>query len=122
MRQVGKISGWMLRYWIIAWAFSILLGEIAGPLIAGHPLPLLLYPLQFIVYYGALSLLFSFAVQKLGKLSLAIFFLYGVLAEMLLFHNISGPGDILGMLFFGSFYAFLFGAPIWITGKMSKGA
>ncbi|MEW5996141.1 MAG: hypothetical protein AB1657_00920 [Candidatus Micrarchaeota archaeon] len=108
-----------IRYWIIAWIFSILFGEIIGPLLAGHALPLLSYPLFMIVYYGALSLIFSLVVQRLGKSSLAVFFVYGVLAELFLFHNITGFTDIAGILFFGAFYVFLFGVPIWITKKIS---
>lgn len=110
----------LMRCWVAAWAFSILFGEIVGPLIAGHAIPLLLYPLQMFAYYGALSLIFAFAAQKLGKPSLAIFFIYGVIAEMFLFHNITGPADIPGILFFGLFYVFLFGVPIWMAKRISN--
>ncbi|MFA5411768.1 MAG: hypothetical protein WC350_00250 [Candidatus Micrarchaeia archaeon] len=110
----------VMRCWIAAWVFSILFGEIVGPLLASHALPILLYPLQMIAYYGAISLIFAFIASKLGKLALAVFFFYGVLAEMFLFHNITGPTDIPGILFFGAFYVFLFGIPIWITKRISK--
>lgn len=117
---MSGISGMIMRCWIAAWVFSILFGEVIGPLIAGHALPILLYPLQMIAYYGAISLIFAFVARKLGKPSLAIFFIYGVLAEMFLFHNITGPTDILGILFFGLFYVFLFGVPIWIVKRISN--
>lgn len=106
-------------YWISAWVFSIVFGEIIGPFIAGNELPLLTYPLAFLVYYGILSLFFAVVVKKIRKISLAVFFVYGIGAELFLFGNIRGFTDIGGMAFFGLFYVFLFGTPLLITKKFA---
>ena len=107
-------------YVIGALLFSLFFGEIIGPSIAGNPLPLLQFPVQFIIYYFILSLIFGWLFKKLGRWNLIIIFLYADLAEWLLFHNIKGPTDIPGILFFGFFYLFLFGVPYWISKKLAK--
>jgi hypothetical protein len=83
-----------------------------------HSLPVLQYPLAFLIYYGILSGIFAVLVTRSVPLSLVVFFLYGVAAELLLFGNIRGISDIPGILFFGLFYLFLFGMPVWIVKKM----
>lgn len=102
-------------YWATATAFSILFGEIIGPLLAHHPLPVLQYPVAFIAYYAILSAVFAIIVQRSVQVSLIVFFVYGVVAELLLFQNIRGITDIPGILFFGLYYVFLFGTPLWIV-------
>jgi len=59
-------------------------------------------------------------VTRSVPLSLVVFFFYGIAAELLLFDNISGIMDLPGMLFFGTFYVFLFGTPIWIAKKINE--
>jgi len=93
----------MVLYWITATVFSILSGEIAGPLLARHPLPILEYPVAFITYYGILSAVFAALVTRSVPLSLVVFFLFGIAAELLLFDNIGSIMDLPGMLFFGTF-------------------
>jgi hypothetical protein len=44
---------------------------------------------------------------------------YGIAVELLLFKNIRGITDIPGVLFFGLFYVFLFGTPVWIVKRLS---
>ncbi|MDO8460760.1 MAG: hypothetical protein Q7S74_06640 [Nanoarchaeota archaeon] len=110
-------------YWIVSLVWVVLFGEIIGPLIARHEL-VIFRSLQFFVvfmfYYALLTLIFTFIVRKFSiKLSLIVFFVYGVLSEMLLFGNIHGYLDILGILFFGFFYVFLFGVPIWLARKFN---
>lgn len=117
MKLKNKIT---ISYWIIAWFFSILFGEIIGPLIARNPLPILQFPIAFIIYYGILSFAFSYLFYQLKsdyRVYLVIF-IYGVIAELFLFKNINGFSDILGILFFGLFYVFLFGLPYLISAKI----
>jgi hypothetical protein len=110
-------------YWASAFVFSILFGEIIGPLIAGHALPLFQFFIPFVIYYGLLSFVFALFANRIKVWkSLAIFFVYGVIAEMLLFKNVKGIFDIAGILFFGLFYVFLFGVPLWFARKIVKGA
>jgi hypothetical protein len=104
----------------IALGWSLLFGEILGPLAAHHDLPLLRYPGPFLIYYFIITLIFAWCFKKLGRWSLIIVFLYGFVGEWLLFHNVSGPTDILGILFFGCFYLFLFGLPAWFARKIFK--
>jgi hypothetical protein len=106
-------------YWATATVFSILFGEIISPMLAHHPLPILQYPVAFLIYYAILSAVFAIIVQRSVQASLIVFFVYGVVAELLLFNNIRGITDIPGILFFGLFYVFLFGTPIWIARKLS---
>jgi hypothetical protein len=107
-------------YVISALIFSLLFGEVLGPMIAKHPLPLLQFPIQFIVYYFVLATIFGWLFKKMGSWTLIIIFAYGVLAEWLLFTNIKGLTDIPGILFFGLFYLFLFGVPYWISKKLAR--
>jgi len=109
----------MVLYWITATVFSILSGEIAGLPLARHPLPILEYPVAFIIYYGMLSGIFAALIARSVPISLVVFFLYGIAAELLLFNNIAGITDILGVLFFGAFYVFIFGTPVWIVKRLS---
>ena len=108
-----------VRYWATATAFSVLFGEIVGPLLAHHPLPILQHPIGFAVYYAALAGAFSLLVVRSVRLSLGAAFVYGVVAEWLLFGNVRGITDDPGILFFGFFYVFLFGTPIWIARRVS---
>jgi hypothetical protein len=107
-------------YWIFSCLFVVLFGEIIGPLIAGHALPILAYPIPFIIYYLIISLVFAFIINKNWFIALIVFFLYGFIVELLLFKNISGFTDIPGILFFGFFYVFLFGTPRYIYRKIFK--
>ncbi len=102
-------------YWVTATAFSILFGEIIGPLLAGNPLIILQYPVAFLIYYAIISAGFAMIIRRSLQASLIVFFVYGVVAELLLFKNIRGITDIPGILFFGFFYVFLFGTPLWIV-------
>jgi hypothetical protein len=110
---------YQVLYWATATAFSILFGEIVGPLLAHHPLPILQHPLAFLIYYAILSAVFAIIVPRSVQASLIVFFVYGIAAELLLFKNIRGITDILGVLFFGLFYVFLFGTPVWIVKRLS---
>jgi hypothetical protein len=110
----------MVLYWITATVFSILCGEIAGPLLARHPLPILEHTAAFITYYRILSAIFAMLLTRSVPLSLVVFFFYGIAAELLLFNNIGGVTDMSAMLFFGTFYVFLFGTPIWIAKKINE--
>lgn len=101
--------------WLTATAFSLFFGEIVGPVLAHHPLPLLMFPVPFLIYYAILSGVFTVVVTRSARLALAFMFLYGVSAELLLFHTIQGISDIPGILFFGLFYVFLFGMPVFIV-------
>lgn len=102
-------------YWVTATPFSIFFGEFAGPLLARHPLPILIYPLPLVVYYAIVSGIFSLLVTRSARCALIVFFAYGIAAELFLFGTIGGVGDSAGILFFGLFYVFLFGTPVWIS-------
>jgi len=105
----------LIAYWLAAWAFSILFGEIILPALVGHALPIFTYTVAFLIYYGILSLVFAFFVVEFGTRSLIVFFVYGVVVEMFLFGNIKGPKDVPGILFFGLLYVFLFWTPMWLV-------
>lgn len=107
-------------YVFSAWAFSVLFGEVIGPLIAHHSLPLLQFPVQFLIYYFVLAFFLGWCFKKFGRWALVLIFAYGVLAEWLLFGNIHGPTDSAGILFFGLFYLFLFGVPRWISNRLAR--
>ena len=107
-------------YTVSATIFAILFGELILPASVGNSLPILSNPVTFVVmtfYYVTISFLFSKILGRYGtKMALVAFFVYGGIAELILFGNV---GDVVGFVFFGCLYIFLFGVPIWITKKLT---
>lgn len=102
------------RYWIFSWIFAVLFGEIITGLISQNPM-FFENALPITLYYGVLCFIFAFLVTRFQTRSaLIIFFVYGVLVELYLFHNIKGWGDLVGIIFFGLLYIFLFGLPLYL--------
>ena len=107
-------------YTASATIFAILFGELILPASVGNSLPILSNPVTFVAmtfYYVTISFLFSKILGKYGtKMALTAFFVYGGIAELILFGNV---GDVVGFVFFGCLYIFLFGVPIRITKKLT---
>lgn len=116
-----KGKHFLRTYWVIAFIYSVLLGEIILPSIVGHPLPLLDHPVGMLAYYAVLSLAMAYLIRKIGiRRSLVGFFVYGVVAEWLFFKNVQGLTDIPGVLFFGGLYVFLFGVPYLLVKVLGR--
>ncbi len=107
-------------YTVSATIFAILFGELILPASIGNSPPILSNPVTFVAmtfYYVTISFLFSKILGRYGtKMALAAFFVYGGIAELILFGNV---GDVVGFVFFGCLYIFLFGVPIWLTKKLT---
>ena len=107
-------------YTVSATIFAILFGELILPASIGNSPPILSNPVTFVAmsfYYVAISFIFSIILGKYGtKMALTAFFVYGGIAELILFGNV---GDVVGFVFFGCLYIFLFGVPIWLTKKLT---
>ena len=107
-------------YTVSATIFAILFGELILPASIGNSPPILSNPVTFVAmsfYYVVISFIFSIILGKYGtKMALAAFFVYGGIAELILFGNV---GDVVGFVFFGCLYIFLFGVPIWLTKKLT---
>ena len=107
-------------YTVSATIFAILFGELILPASIGNSPPILSNPVTFVAmtfYYVTISFLFSKILGRYGtKMALAAFFVYGGIAELILFGHV---GDVVGFVFFGCLYIFLFGVPIWLTKKLT---
>ena len=107
-------------YTVSATIFAILFGELILPASIGNSPPILSNPVTFVamtLYYVTISFIFSIILGRYGtKMVLAAFFVYGGIAELILFGNV---GNVVGFVFFGCLYIFLFGVPIWITKKLT---
>ena len=105
-------------YTISATIFAISFGELILPASVGNSLPILSNPVTavaMVTYYGVISFIFSLIIDNYStKTALASFFIYGSIVELILFLNVI---DIVGFLFFGVLYIFLFGVPMWFTKK-----
>ncbi|MDO8625444.1 MAG: hypothetical protein Q7R47_05150 [Candidatus Diapherotrites archaeon] len=109
-----------IAYWILAVLTALVFGEIL-PGIASQNGVFFQHPIPITIYYVVLCFLFAHLVHHVRLLhSEIVFFFYGALVEMLVFGNVHGPFDILGIVFFGLLYVFLFGAPWLITQKIVK--
>ena len=105
-------------YTISATVFAISFGELILPASVGNTLPILRNlgtTVAMVAYYGVISFVFSLIIDKYStKTAIASFFIYGSIIELILFKNVM---DIVGFLFFGVLYIFLFGVPMWFTKK-----
>ena len=112
-------SGTKTAYTISATGFAISFGELILPsTFVSYPPPILRNPgtaVAMVAYYGVISFVFSLIIDKYStKTAIASFFIYGSIIELILFKNVM---DIVGFLFFGVLYIFLFGVPMWFTKK-----
>ena len=112
-------SGTKIAYTISATVFAISFGELILPsTFVSYPPPILRNPgttVAMVAYYGVISFVFSLIIDKYStKTAIASFFIYGSIIELILFKNVI---DIVGFLFFGVLYIFLFGVPMWFTKK-----
>ena len=109
-------SGTKTAYTISATVFAISFGELILPASVGNTLPILRNlgtTVTMVAYYGVISFVFSLIIDKYStKTAIASFFIYGSIVELILFLNVI---DIVGFLFFGVLYIFLFGVPMWFT-------
>ena len=107
-------------YTLSATIFAISFGELILPTLFGsEPSPTILSSygtaVAMVAYYGLISYIFALIIDKYStKTALASFFIYGSIVELILFLNVI---DIVGFLFFGVLYIFLFGVPMWFTKK-----
>ena len=110
--------GTKTAYTISATVFAISFGELILPASVGNTLPILSSygPAgAMVAYYAVISFVFSLIIDKYStKTAIASFFIYGSIIELILFKNVM---DIVGFLFFGVLYIFLFGVPMWFTKK-----
>ena len=110
--------GTRTAYTISATIFAISFGELILPASVGNSPPILsnlVTAVAMVAYYGVISCIFSLIIDKYStKTALASFFIYGSIVELILFLNVI---DIVGFLFFGVLYIFLFGVPMWFTKK-----
>lgn len=118
----------VLTFWGVAFLFSVLVVEI---ILSGIVLDRLLgveSPVlrsigtlfALVVYYAFITLLLSIVTQLKPlswRVSLLLFFTYGVLIELLFFKTIHSLGEAVG---FGLLYVFMFGVPLWITLRLTK--
>ena len=111
----------IVYYWIPAWLFAVLFGEVfLSGIVVQNP-TIFQYWLPISIYYLVLTFIFALIVVRVtNKIALILFFIYGVLAEYFVFMNIKSVIDISGILFFGFLYVFLFGVPIVIYKKICK--
>ena len=112
-------SGTKTAYTISATVFAISFGELILPsTFVSFPPPILSSlgtAVAMVAYYGVISFIFSLIIEKYStKTAIASFFIYGSIVELILFLNVI---DIVGFLFFGVLYIFLFGVPMWFTKK-----
>jgi len=106
-------------YTVSATVFAISFGELILPsTFVSFPPPILRNPgtaVAMVAYYGVISFIFSLIIEKYStKTAIASFFIYGSIVELILFLNVI---SIVGFLFFGVLYIFLFGVPMWFTKK-----
>ncbi|MFH1803194.1 MAG: hypothetical protein ABH864_07165 [archaeon] len=115
-----------LFYWIFSWIFVVFFGEFLAGIVApilnnGQGGTFFIYPIQIIIFYGFANLIIAFALKFIPKkLVIMVFFIYGAILEMVLWRNVKGPTDIIGIIFFGLLYVFLYGVPYWITKRRYK--
>ena len=111
----------IVYYWIPAWLFAVLFGEVFLSGIVAQDPTIFQYGLPISIYYLVLTFIFALIVVRVtNKIALTLFFIYGVLAEYFVFMNIKSVIDFPGILFFGFLYVFLFGVPIAIYKKICK--
>ena len=105
-------------YTISATVFAISFGELILPASVGNQLPILSSygtAIAMVTYYGIISYIFALIIEKYStKTAITSFFIYGSIIELILFLNVI---NIVGFLFFGVLYIFLFGVPMWFTKK-----
>lgn len=107
-----------LIYTILGALFPILYGEVLAIFLANNPI-FRTYWLVISIYYIITAFIFSLFIFKIPPLVVVgVFFIFGVIMEMLVFKNIHGLTDWLGILFFGNQYIALFGIPYLITNKL----
>jgi len=118
---MGFMDKKIVYYWIPAWLFAVLFGEVFLSGIVAQDTSFFQYWLPISIYYLVLTFIFALIVIRVtNKIALTIFFIYGVLAEYFVFMNIKSVTDFPGILFFGFLYVFLFGVPIVIYKKICK--
>ena len=104
----------IIGYWIIAWLFTVIFGEVITGVISNNPVFFQNW-FAITIYYGVLTFIFSLLFSKIKYwIVLIITFIYGGLVEVLFFKGISI------FVAAGLFYIFLFSTPYWIVTRIYK--
>jgi len=101
-------------YWIVAWVFVLIFGEILPGVISRNPV-FFEHWFAISVYYAVITLIAGILFYKIRLwLVLLVIFLYGGFAEVLFFKGIRiFPAA-------GAFYVFLFYAPYLISKVLGR--
>jgi len=104
----------IVAYWLLAWIFTIIFGEVLTGIISNNP-SFFQNAFPITIYYGVITYIFAFLFSKMKYwIVLIIVFIYGALVELLFFKGINV------FLVAGLFYVFLFGTPYLIMALIWK--
>ena len=113
----SSFSKRVISYWLIAWLFNVIVVEmfVSGILMGGPFFSSTKLIITLVIYYAILSLIFALILEYIPKSTvILIFFVYGVLFELLIAKTIQSLGEFIG---FGLLYIAMFSIPLWIRKK-----